>query len=234
MRNPRRIVLDEQAALGLKLDPTPPPPGSMFWRMWDQSAGFAEDALQTKFIQGIGAGNLDPNKYGAFHVSDAFYCFHGAPDYLAAADRVSDDVQLKEFLLKKYHSYDKYNKSFLEAWHIKDAGVIVPADVCRQYSEYETSIINDPDLDPVHCLIVMLPCEYLWFWLADKLSPPASGNIYAPWITGNLDPHGAYSMGNFINAYIDRHPGRVEPDRAVEIYRRAAEFEFLNFKSAAD
>lgn len=234
MRNPRRIILDEQTALKLKLNPAPPPPGSLFWRMRDHSKDIAKQALETEFIQGISAGNLSPDKYGAFNVSDAYYCFHGAPDYLKAANRVDNDHQLKAFLMKKYESYEQYNREFPKTYHVKDASGVVPTPICKEYSAYETSVAGNASLDPGYCIIVMLPCEYLWYWLADQLAPPKQGNLYAPWISGNLDPHGAYAMGNFINGYMERHPGKIDPDKAIDIYRTATEFEFKNFQTATN
>ena len=59
----------------------------------------------------------------------------------------------------------------------------------KNYSEFESNVAAHED--PIYCLIVMLPCEYLWAWLGAQQSPPAPGNLYAPWITGNNEPSGA-------------------------------------------
>jgi len=75
-----------------------------------------------------------------------------------------------------------------------------------------------------------MPCEYLWVWLADQLAPPASHNIYANWITSNNDPKGAYAMGNFLQEYISTHA--LDEQLAIQIYRKAIEYEFRNFHDA--
>lgn len=74
----------------------------------------------------------------------------------------------------------------------------------------------------------MLPCEYLWAWLGAQLSPPSPQNLYAPWVTGNNDPGGAYAMGNFLNNY----QGSIDPGQATQIYTAAMNYEQQNFAVA--
>ncbi|WP_298511557.1 hypothetical protein [uncultured Kordia sp.] len=228
MKNNRRITLDPDFLSKHKLSTAPPPPDSLFWELWENSKSIAEEALNTAFIQGIHTGTLDPTTYGGFNVSDAYYCFHGAKDYAIAASKAADHPVLQAFLEKKQHSYESYNATFPKIWHVKDADGIVPTQTCKEYSAYESSVTNEQD--PIYTLIVMLPCEYLWAWLGQQLSPPKAGNLYASWITGNDDPSGAYAMGNFINAYEKIYP--IKRALANEIYKQAMTFEYLNFETA--
>jgi thiaminase/transcriptional activator TenA len=229
MKNQRRINLADEMIAKHSLCTDPPPPDSLFWAMWDSCTRIAQEALQTPFIQGINAGTLDPVVYGSFNVNDAYYCFNGAPDYYSAAQHSVDPV-LRLFLLAKYNSYQRYNTTFPQTWRIKDATSIIPFDVCLQYSEYETNIAAD--YDPIYCLIVMLPCEYLWSWLGEQLSPPSSQNLYAPWVTGNNDPSGAYAMGNFLDAYQKANPDVIDQTTAIHIYTQAMSYEQQNFAAA--
>ncbi len=229
MKNNQGIVLSKDFINNHKLSTSPPPQDSLFWKMWNSCQDIANEALNTAFIQGIKNANLDPVKYGGFNVSDAYYCFHGASDYLTAANKASDQV-LRAFLMKKYVSYDKYNQTFPHIWHVQDANGIVPSEVCKEYSAYESKIIAENEA--IYALVVMLPCEYLWAWLGGQLSPPVSGNLYAPWITGNDDPTGAYAMGNFIDLYQKNYP--IDEDFATQIYTQAMTYEFENFKTATD
>ncbi len=229
MRNPRRIVLNEALIAKHNLSVNPPPSDSLFCKMWHSCTQIAENTLDTDFIQRIKQGNLDPVKYGGFNVSDAYYAFNGAQDYLAANARAVDD-KLRGFLKLKYESYQKYNQDFPKIWHIKDADGVVPIEVCRQYSEFETYIARHED--PIYCLVVMIPCEYLWYWLASKLAPPSKNNLYAPWITGNNDPGGAYAMGNFLNDYQAAHPKEIDEGKAIRLYTQAMTYEQQNFAAA--
>jgi thiaminase (transcriptional activator TenA) len=229
MRNPRRMHLTAEMIEKHQLSTDPPPPDSLFWTMWNAAAPIARQALETPFVQGIRAGTLDPVQYGGFNVNDAYYCYSGAGDYAAAAGRAADPT-LKAFLLAKHHGYEKYNATFPTTWRVRDPGSIVPFDACHQYAEFESRVASQED--PIYSLVVMLPCEYLWAWLGAQLAPPAPGNLYAPWITGNDDPHGAYAMGNFLEEYRAEHPHAVDPEKATRIYTRAMDYERQNFAAA--
>lgn len=111
MRSPRRTVLNDEMIAKHNLSTDPPLPGSLFWIMWDACGQIAQQALDTSFIQGIKSGTLDPTQYGGFNVSDAYYCFEGAQDYLDVLKRANNPI-LKEYLFKKYESYITYNKTF--------------------------------------------------------------------------------------------------------------------------
>lgn len=229
MKNPRRLLLTDELIEKHNLSISPPPPESLFWKMWNSCTGIANQALATEFIQGIKLGNLDPVKYGGFNVSDAYYCFNGAQDYLAAESRAEDET-LKAFLFQKYQSYQEYNKEFPETWHIRDARGVVPIDVCKLYSEFESNVASHEE--PIYCIVMMIPCEYLWYWLADQLAPPVPGNLYALWITENNDPSGAYAMGNFLDSYQKDHP--IDESKAIQIYTQAMTYEEQNFAAATE
>jgi len=199
--------------------------------MWNACKEIASQALQTKFVQGIGNGTLDPIKYGAFNVSDAYYCFHGAEDYLVAERQATDPV-LKAFLLQKYKSYQNYNQTFPDTWRVQDASSIVPFPVCKAYSQFESDVASHQN--PIYCLIVMIPCEYLWSWLASQLPSPSSHNLYGEWITSNNDSSGVFAMGNFLNDFMQANPGVVDPMYATHLYKTAISYEQQNFAAAVE
>ena len=104
MKNNRAITVTEDLIKTHQLSSDSPPQDSLFWKMWRACESIANQALETDFIQGIQKGTLSPVTYGAFNVSDAYYCFHGAEDYKTAASRTDNEV-LKSFLTKKHISY---------------------------------------------------------------------------------------------------------------------------------
>lgn len=227
MKNNRSTKLDSDFVTKHQLSTDPPPEHSLFWKMWKNNTTIAEKALNTQFIQGIKSGTLNPVNYGAFNISDAYYCFHGAEDYLSAADNTNNPI-LKAFLLKKYNSYQKYYATFPTTWHIKDANGIMPSDICKEYSEFESEVAQHRP--SIYTLIVMIPCEYLWAWLAAQLAPPIAGNLYTSWITENNSPSGAYAMGNFLEYYQNEYP--IDETLALQLYTKAMNFEYENFKTA--
>ncbi|WP_440122302.1 hypothetical protein [Tenacibaculum sp. Ill] len=227
MRNNRATQLDHKFVTEHKLSTTPPPADSLFWNMWNTCEDIANKALNTQFIQEIKSGTLSPVNYGGFNINDAYYCFNGAQDYLTAMNRTSN-ATLKALLFKKYDSYQKYNETFPKTWHIKDATGIVPNEVCKQYSQFESMVASHQD--PIYALIVMIPCEYLWAWLAEQLAPTSSKNLYASWIAGNNDPSGAYAIGNFLIEYQKENP--IDEKLATQFYTQAITYEYQNFNTA--
>ena len=225
MKNNRALTSTDSIDIN-NLPTTPPPEDALFWKLWKANTHIAQEALNTDFVQGIKNGNLNPQTYGAFNISDAYYCFHGATDYQTAADRASHTV-LKAYLQQKHDSYKSYNDTFPDTWRVQDGSSIVPTDVCKAYSAFESSVCQGEE--PIYALIVMLPCEYLWAWLGDQLAGYEDNNLYKDWITGNQGYSGSYKMGNFINEYSQQYP--LDADKALEIYTQAITYERNNFDS---
>lgn len=229
MRSPRRMSPDVVASLPGVSDP--PPPDSLFWQMWNATTEQQQAALSSPFIQGIGSGTLSPETYGGFTISDALYCFDGAGDYQAAAQRVVGEPDLAAFLAAKATSYQSYNEVFPTTWRIKDGTNVLPYPATGQYADFESQIARGPD--PIYTLIVMIPCELLWSWIATQVAPSSpAGNLYEPWITGNDDPSGAYKMGNYLASFMAAYPGVVDPVMATNLFAQAMTFEAQNFNSA--
>ncbi|MEI2387644.1 hypothetical protein [Breoghania sp. JC706] len=212
-----------------QLDPSKPAPDSLFFKMWDAAKPIAEATYELPFLQGILKGTLDPNSYGAYNVADAYYCDNGAEDYGTAAGRADGFPVLREFLLYKKQRYEKYNDSFSQTWHLKGTDGIAPPKAVSIYVRYEEIVTSL--LTPAYCLVAMLPCEYLWYWLAHEMGTPKSGNLYASWITGNDYPDGAYAMGNVLDTYQKEYPHLVETDQAVWLYQFATYCEYADFAS---
>ncbi|MNJ43680.1 hypothetical protein D3C77_386970 [compost metagenome] len=229
MFSPRRLQFDNMLLERHGLSSAPPPADSLFWRLWQPCLPIAQKTLVTPYINGIKNANLDPVIYGGFNVSDAYYCFNGAQSYLAAESR-TDDEGLKFFLLEKYKRYQTYNEAFPTIWHVRDASGVVPTPACRDYAQFESDTASHAD--PIYTLIMMIPCEYLWYWLANQLMPPSPSNLYGPWITANDSTSGAYAMGNFLDQYQRVHPGAIDENKAQSIYSTAMNFEWQNFLSA--
>ena len=228
MANPRRIALSSTPLdIVEELSTAAPPQNALFWHLWQTCKKTAVAALETDYIQGIGAGSLDPTQYGAFNVLDAYYCFKGADAYAVAAKRATDPI-LKLFLTKKHESYQKYNTSFSQTWHIRDASSVIPNTVCKKYAQLEADVAAEEA--PIYSLIVMLPCEYLWYWLSDQLYPPQNSNLYGFWINENHYVDGAYKMGNFIELYQQQRA--IDFDKALHFYSRAMQYEQQNFAMA--
>ncbi|MCF4100020.1 hypothetical protein [Maritalea mediterranea] len=234
MRNNRSIGDVSQIAKDFSLSTAPPPANSLFWEMWNQNIvqENAQSTLNLPYLQGINSGLLDPNDYGGYNVADAYYCFNGADDYQAAAAKAPSGSALQAFLNKKLAGYQRYNATFPSTWHVASAADVTPPEITKAYSDFERKVVAQ--YDPVYAIIVMLPCEYLWAWLASQMNSPSSQNVYGGWITGNNDPSGAYAMGNFLVQYQAANPGVIDQTLANNIYAWANFYEYANFSAATN
>lgn len=227
-RNPRLV-----SALAADKPPsTEPPCGSLFKKLVDnpESLAISNKCYNTDFIQGILGGTLDPNTYGGFNVSDAYYCYAGADDYEEAAKRAQDNPELMIYLKEKADSYKRYNESIKDTWRLTGPEAIIPTQATKAYSDWETNIAKNED--PIYTLVAMLPCSYLWAWLAEKLNDDQvsdNDNIYAFWIKENLGFDGSYRVGNFLDTYNQAHPGAIDEAKAMLIYTEGLKHELANF-----
>ena len=102
--------------------------------------------------------------------------------------------------------------------------------VTIDYADLETKVATSTNYHPIYCLIVNLPCHYLWAWLATEIAPGSpTNNIYQFWINGNNNPKGAYKMGNYIDKWMKDHPETVDEKTAEKIYKEAMIYEFKGF-----
>lgn len=230
-RRSYRRMTDE--SLGLRgqlasLSDKSPPESSLFWKLWRNCESIAQSAYETKFLQQLQGGVLSPDMYGAFTISDLWYCQNGAASYGDVVARTKDP-QLKAYITTKRDSYRAFVESFKDEWRVGDTSAICPTEAAKNYAALEERVANEED--PIYTLIVMLPCEILWAWLGDKMKDHVDNNVYGPWIRGNMSFEGAYKLGNFLQQYESKHPGAINHDKALELFTQAMQMEKENFGS---
>lgn len=218
---------------------TEPPPHSLFWKLWRSNFGLARNALSTRFVEGVRTGELPREVYLRWSQSDAFYCAQSASFYKLASERAYGEHEeaLGRFLQKKYEWYESYNNFFHndsygtnrnESVMSGDAAVPVPSRVILEYVSFQHWVVLK--FHPVYTLIVMLPCEWLWAWLTQKLYTEVdASNEYMDWIRYNTDATSAFASANFIHSYMKSHENIIVPSIADELYRTATVFEIDNF-----
>lgn len=204
-----------------------PPQDALFWKMWHECEDIAQAVLETDYFKGILNNDLDPNAYGSLMVQDAYYCFKALDSYTAAASHPYDD-DCAVFLAGKQQSYALYNETYHSIWHIRDAYGVMPGQAISDYADYESYVAGN--LITPYLFAVMLPCEYLWTWVANNLRLTADKDgLYYFWIEGNAGvPEGAYQMAHMLETYRTD----IDESKAKEIFRTAMENELKVFTSA--
>lgn len=206
-----------------------PAEDSLFAKMWRECEGIANNVKNTKYFKGILENNLDPNAYGSLMVQDAYYCFKAQDAYAAAATHALDDF-CSLFFNGKFESYADYNVYYRDTWCVREPSGVIPGKAIKEYADYEAHVCQH--LESPYVFAVMLPCEYLWTWVANMLDEesPKEG-LYYFWIKNNAGtPDGAYQMADALESY----RSQIDEDLAIKIFRKAMEFEERVFTEATE
>ncbi|XP_019617645.1 PREDICTED: uncharacterized protein LOC109464968 [Branchiostoma belcheri] len=200
-------------------------------RLWDQNLDLVDAAWDTKFIQGIAHGNLDPNDYGQYTVQDAAYCNAATDNLQFLTDKVQG-APLEEFFKGQYEGYKGYTQELYESWFLKPDGAdLGPA--AQAYVDLEHEIAHNEEA--LYYLVSMIPCLRLWPYLAkmmEKGGYDKESNIYKFWIEDN----GSYKSAEEVEEVVDgcSLSGLINEEKANQIYRKCMYGEVNFFKSACD
>lgn len=199
----------------------------LFSKMWAECIDIARDVLNTDYFKGILNNDLDPNAYGILMVQDAYYCYEAEDSYSAAATHPLDE-RFAKFFNEKIASYHSYNETYHKLWGIREASSVVPNDAIKGYADHEAYVAGN--LDSPYLCAAMLPCEYLWTWIAQQLDKESDKDgLYYFWIDGNNgEPTGAYQMANMLELYRTQ----IDETKAIDIFRTSMEYEYKVFSTA--
>lgn len=209
-----------------------PDKNSFLGKAFQKYVDEANESFNTKYVQGIKNGNLNPNDYGKFIVEDSYYCMHGVKTLEIAYNNAKNFPEVQEMLGKVRDAYKDYtDKVFIEQWHIlKEDSVSVRVHL-RQYTDFERYVAEKRH--PILTLVTLLPCYYLWSWLAWKMYDKVENNIYGSWITENLDMESSKVISDTIDTYI-RNYNDFDTELAFDCFRNSMVYEKINFLYATD
>ena len=185
----------------------------------------ANSAYSSEFIQGIKNGSLDPERYGCLNVLDAYYCYRAASSMWKAAEKVKTvDETAYSMLVQLYNGYSKYNAVYKDHWHIQTITDILPTDNFRLYADHEEKQADNEDV--LYFLVSILPCYYLWSWMANKIDKDSSSDpgLYKFWVDGNK---GVPSTAAVVDKFINERTGSSVWDlqKAEKIFATSLDFE---------
>lgn len=215
-----------------------PLPTSFYARAFAANWRTANAVASTRYLQSMHMGTLNPLDFGCLMVQDAYYCYRARRTLELLLDRIDHQSlpNLYDLVESKLRSYDDYNKTFLDDWHIRNTESVVPAETMRLYAEHERRVALEED--PIYTLVAYLPCYRLWPWFARqlKMSPLYSPGVYRDWFDSVYQGEsesfgGAWLLGTFIEKWKDA--GRpFDEDLAHDIYRTSMNFELKVFEEA--
>lgn len=157
---------------------------------------------------------------------------HGVKTLEIAYNNAKDFPEVQDMLGKVRDAYKNYtDKVFIEQWHIlKEDSVSVRVHL-RQYTDFERYVAEKRH--PILTLVTLLPCYYLWSWLAWKMYDKVENNIYGSWITENLDMESSKVISDTIDTYI-RNYNDFDTELAFDCFRNSMVYEKINFLYATD
>lgn len=186
-----------------KLLKAAPADDSFLMKAFNKNKDAAEGAYSSPFIDGIRTGTLSPDRYGAVNVMDAYYCYEAAKSIWDACRKSKkSDAGLYVLQSKLYNGYATYNSTFYTHWHVLTSKSVSPTENFRRYAQHERKVAETEE--PIYLLPALLPCYYLWYWMADKIDKDASAapGVYREWVDGNkYEPHSAYLINDFITQW---------------------------------
>lgn len=235
LKNPRKIklnlnVLPETKSLREQSSLT------QDWFNNETSVTIRDAAKQSKFIQGMATGTLDPNDYGGYMVQDAAYCFNAVGAFEYAAQQTQEQGKPKFSLLYRVQSesYKSYNQEFINTWRLKNADSVVMGPAAEMYVGYESALSRQ---DPKLLCIAMLPCTMLWPWIAGELIESVNEkNPYYGWFEDNKpDPDDKSRLEKFVDFFFAEEVlTQEENDKMLRIFQEGLVNELNFFRDACD
>ena len=188
-------------------------------------------AKETKFIQGMANGTLDPDDYGGYMVQDAAYCFNAVGAFDSAAQQMQLQGKLEFSLLYRVQSesYKSYNQEFVKTWRLKNTESVVMGPAAEMYVGYESALSRQ---DAKFLSIAMLPCTMLWPWIAGELIDSVDRkNPYYGWFDDNKpDPNDKSRLEKFVDFFFTEE----DKEKSLLIFLEGLVNELNFFRDACD
>ena len=197
--------------------------------LWRDNTDIAEAALAHPFVQGIGDGTLDRDRFAGYVAQDAFFLESFARAYALAIAHSPDRAALDAFadLLDGVRAELGLHASYAQRWGI-DLAAVTPAPATSAYTDFllATAALGGVGLT----CAAMTPCMRLYAYLGRRLADGPVERPYAEWVETYADP-GFETLAATLEGLLDRY---ADPDskRVREVYRRAMHLELAFFAAA--
>ncbi|GHV49743.1 hypothetical protein FACS1894181_09360 [Bacteroidia bacterium] len=159
-------------------------------------------------------------------VQDTYFYFRAINNFRLSSYRAIDPA-MQGFLEEKWRNYDRHGY-YRGTWRIKEASDVTPGEDLKEYADYGEYIAWNLQFPYFFCF--MPPCEYLRTWIANRLAASTpEDSAYYFWIQANAgDTEGAMQAAIMIENY----RSRIDEAKAMEIFRKAMQFELAILTAA--
>ena len=180
-------------------------------------------AMESKFIQGMVKGKLNPDMFSAFELQDAVY-LSKARDILAST--ANQIVSTRPAFASMYNvqasKYDQHYQQLLKKKNMVDVKSVLLSPITRQHVEYLAKLSAT---DPRFLAIGVLPCSQFWRTISERLIAQVDpSSEYKGWFEGNLRaPDYESELEKFINKKIEE--GVLKEKEIMDAYFEGMENE---------
>ncbi len=200
-------------------------------QLWSDNRQLADRSLQHPFVQGIGDGTLERDRYRHFIAQDAFFLESFARGYAHCLARSPDRKGIYEFheLLNGIFEELKLHRQASEALDI-DLANVTPSRAALDYTGFLEEVIESGGTVG-ETLAAMTPCMRLYAYIGSCLDgqPRPSDASYAEWVD-TYAGEDFQGLANLMEQLLDRYG--TGSDRERQNYTRAMELELGFFESA--
>ncbi|MFC5831146.1 TenA family protein [Nonomuraea insulae] len=199
--------------------------------MWLRTADLMKAIHGHPFLEGLGDGTLERDRFAFYMVQDARYLEAYAKALATASARATDPADAAFFAQSAHTALAA--ERLLHAGYIEDATGVATSPTCLAYASFlQATALTAPY--PVIAAAV-LPCFWIYQDVGTALLTKAvPGHPYGKWISTYADPTFAASVEQ-AKGIADRLANAADPDTReamARAYGRAAAYEWMFWDSA--
>ncbi|XP_063679777.1 uncharacterized protein LOC134815194 [Bolinopsis microptera] len=200
--------------------------------LWEQTAAYQQQALNSSLIYGMRARCLDPSEFGGYMLDDTLYCYETSLSLKKAGDRSNDNTTLKEHMESTADSWEEYWEWLKDIWHVENAGGIKMGEAGQAYVDHIRNVSEHES--PVYTILALTPCAKLWPWLGKQIGSGSNDfGVYTSWVEENLVPTSTGYMEYQDHVEWAYEAGVVTAEKALEIFTASIQNEVNFFNSVA-
>ena len=198
--------------------------------LWEQTAEYQQQALDSNSIHGLREGCLDPSQFGGYMVDDSVYCNEGMRSLNIAARRSGANTTLRKFLKSEAESWKGYWEWLYNVWHIKKTKGIELGEAASNYVNHVRNVAENEE--PVYTILALTPCAKLWPWLGAQIgSGSRDFGVYTTWVEENLVPSSSGYLEYQDHVEWAYQAGIVSAERALQVFTQSFQNEVQFFNS---
>ena len=200
--------------------------------LWEKTAQYQQQALNSNLIYGVTESCLNPSEFGGYMIDDSVYSFESMKSLKIAAERSHSNKTLQKFLKSEEELWKGSLEWLHDVWHIKNTQGIKVGEAASNYMSHIRNVADKED--PAYTILALIPGVKLWPWLGEQIgSGTRDFGVYTSWVEESFDPNTVD-----YHAYQDHvewayQHGKITANRALEIFASSMENEVKFFNSVA-